>query len=67
MSQPNQKNSDVCKGSGHNNHLCQLMYNSIFITRKEDYKALVKDSKYVCRACGRTAVSDKSLCDPEKL
>jgi hypothetical protein len=32
-----------------------------------DYKKLVSNPKFVCKNCGRTAVSDKNLCAPEKL
>jgi hypothetical protein len=30
-------------------------------------KALVKDPKYICKGCGRAAVSEINLCTPEKL
>lgn len=28
-------------------------------------KTLAKDSKFICRDCGRTAGGDESLCTPE--
>jgi rubrerythrin len=31
------------------------------------YKKLVKNAKWVCRSCGRSAASPKSLCNPKKL
>jgi len=33
----------------------------------EEYRKLVKDGKFVCRACGRVAAEEGSLCMPEKL
>ena len=32
-----------------------------------ELKLLVKNSAYVCRDCGRTAASDRNLCEPERL
>lgn len=31
----------------------------------QELKTLTKDSRFVCRDCGRTAASDESLCRPE--
>jgi hypothetical protein len=28
-------------------------------------KQLVKDSRYICRSCGRSAVDSERLCSPE--
>jgi len=33
----------------------------------EKIKPLVKDAKYICKACMRTAVKAENLCAPEKL
>ena len=30
-------------------------------------KHLVKNSQYICSACGRTAANEYNLCSPEKL
>ena len=32
-----------------------------------ELKLLVKDPSYICRECGRAAVSEDSLCRPERL
>ena len=52
---------------GHEEHLCYLhnlgWVNEYFI----EYKKMVRGGKYVCRACGRVAASDKNLCAPEEL
>jgi hypothetical protein len=34
------------------------------ISNPKQYKALVKGAKYICKICGRVAVSDKNLCKP---
>ena len=52
---------------GHQEHLCVAKSVGYLKTNLEDYKKLVRNPKYVCRECGRTAVSDKNLCDPEPL
>jgi|WetSurMetagenome_2_1015567.scaffolds.fasta_scaffold1259495_2 hypothetical protein len=31
----------------------------------KELKSLIKDSKFVCRDCGRAATSEESLCKPE--
>jgi hypothetical protein len=33
----------------------------------EKIKPLVKDSKYICKGCMRTAANPENLCAPEKL
>jgi hypothetical protein len=33
----------------------------------ENIKPLVKDAKYICKGCMRTAVKAENLCSPEKL
>ena len=30
-----------------------------------ELKTLVKDSKFICRDCGRAAASEERLCEPE--
>jgi len=30
-------------------------------------KQLVKDSRYICRTCGRSAVEEEKLCSPETM
>lgn len=44
--------------------LCKLIKE----TEKFDkYKDLVRDSKYICKKCGRLAKDSENLCKPEKL
>jgi hypothetical protein len=53
--------------AGHEEHLCYLQNVGFLLNNFDDYKALVKDGKYICKACGRVASSEKNLCVPEKL
>jgi hypothetical protein len=53
--------------SGHEQHLCYLQNVGYVTSNLADYKKLVANPKFVCKNCGRTAVSDKNLCAPEKL
>ena len=52
---------------GHDQHLCYLR--NIGVMRKNfgEFKELVKEANFICKNCGRTASSDKSLCEPEPL
>jgi hypothetical protein len=52
---------------GHEEHLCYLQNIGFLLKGWDDYKKLVKDPQYICKACGRTAKSEKNLCTPEKL
>jgi hypothetical protein len=52
---------------GHEEHLCYLQNVGFLQKNWTEYKKLVKNGEYICRACGRVAASDKSLCDPEEL
>ena len=50
---------------GHKYHLC-AMAESGAVTLA-DMKALVKDSKFICKKCGRAAANAENLCDAEAL
>jgi hypothetical protein len=52
---------------GHEEHLCYLQNVGFLLKNWDDYKNLVKDGKFICRACGRVAASDNNLCVPEEL
>ncbi len=55
-----------CKGTQNNhekNHMCQIVANRDMGRVKE----LVKDSKFFCKNCGRTAHIADSLCNPSKI
>ena len=51
----------------HDEHLCYLINMGYIKSSLEDYKKLVKDAKFVCTTCGRTANSDENLCKPQKI
>jgi len=52
---------------GHDKHLCYLNNLEFQISNPEEYKALVKNAKFLCKNCGRVAASEKNLCKPVKL
>jgi len=52
---------------GHEEHLCYLQNIGFLLKNWTEYKKLVKNAKYICRACGRVAASAENLCDPEEL
>ena len=47
--------------------LCKLQKNNFIKKNLEEYKALVRDGRYVCRKCGRVAGREKNLCKGETL
>jgi hypothetical protein len=51
----------------HDDHLCYLVNMGYLTSSLEDYKKLVKDAKFVCKTCGRTADSKDYLCRPAKI
>jgi hypothetical protein len=52
---------------GHDKHLCFLENIGYVKSNLDDYKELVRDSKFVCRNCGRAAANEKNLCKPERI
>jgi len=53
--------------TGHGKHLCYLNNLGFQVQNPKEYKALVKDPKFMCRNCGRVAADKSSLCVPEQL
>jgi hypothetical protein len=51
----------------HEQHLCYLQNIGFIESNLEEYKNLVRNPKYVCANCGRTAAEETNLCKPEKL
>jgi len=51
----------------HEEHLCLLENVGYLKSNLEDYKSLVRNPKFICKSCGRTAANEKNLCDPERL
>ena len=50
----------------HDNKLCAMTCCPGRIDLKE-LKPLVKDAKFICAECGRTAANKVNLCSPKKL
>jgi len=51
----------------HEEHLCYLQNIGFVQSNLDEYKKLVRNPKYVCGNCGRTAAEEGNLCKPEKL
>jgi hypothetical protein len=51
----------------HDKHLCYLVNMGYIKSSLEDYKKLIKDAKFVCKTCGRSADSKEALCWPVKI
>lgn len=67
MAEEHPKDHAGCKSDEHTNHLCYFVSYGYHVDSPQDYKALVKDPRFVCRVCGRTAHCRESFCLPEEL
>ena len=47
--------------------LCALMEEGFIESHSHAYKKLIQPAAHFCNSCGRSAVSNKNLCNPEKL
>ena len=56
-----------CKSDEHPRHLCRFASYGYHVNNEEDYKNLIKEPRYKCFSCGRTANIEESLCNPAKL
>jgi hypothetical protein len=52
--------------SGYDKKICSLTSSGDQVDLKL-IKQLVKDSRYVCRTCGRSAADSERLCSPETM
>ena len=50
-----------------NKTLCALQEEGYIETNMEEFIKLIKPAKYFCQNCGRSAVNDSNLCNPESL
>jgi len=50
---------------GHKHHLCSMAENGE--VSLEQIKDLVRNPKFICKSCARTAVNSDNLCEPEDL
>ena len=51
----------------HDDHLCYLVNMGYMESSLDDYKKLIKDAKFVCKKCGRSANDKENLCRPGKI
>jgi len=47
--------------------LCALQEEGFIQSNTEVFVKLINPAKFFCKNCGRSAVSDNNLCNPEKL
>ena len=47
--------------------LCALQEEGFIRDKVEEFKRLIQPAHFFCLNCGRSAVSDASLCNPEKF
>ena len=47
--------------------LCALQEEGYIESNTVDFKKLIQPAAHFCKNCGRSAVNDKNLCNPEKL
>jgi hypothetical protein len=47
--------------------LCALQEEGFIESETVAFKKLIQPAAHFCKNCGRSAVSEKNLCNPEKL
>ena len=47
--------------------LCALQEEGYIDSNTEAFIKLIQPARYFCKNCGRSAVSDKNLCNPQEL
>ena len=47
--------------------LCALQEDGFIESHTEEFIKLIQPARYFCKNCGRSAVADKNLCNPESL
>jgi len=52
---------------GHEKHLCYLNNLGFQQSDPEQYRAIIRNPKFFCENCGRSAANEKNLCRPVKL
>ena len=50
---------------GHKHHLCAMAESGEVTV--EQMKELIRDAKFMCKICGRSAANSDNLCEPEPL
>jgi len=47
--------------------LCALQEEGYIESETEAFKKLIQPAAHFCKSCGRSAVNDQNLCNPEKF
>ena len=50
-----------------NKTLCALQEEGYIESNTEEFIKLIQPARFFCKNCGRSAVSDSNLCNPENL
>jgi hypothetical protein len=61
------KSHKECKSDEHTKHLCKFVSYGYHVNNEADYQGLIKEPRYKCNFCGRTANLGESLCNPTEL
>jgi len=56
--------TNVKPHTGHENHLCAMVEDEGLT---KEMLPLIKNAKYVCICCGRSAAKAENLCSPEAI
>ena len=67
MAEQKVEHNEHCTSGAHDEHLCFLMCEGFHYKNKDAYREMVQDAQYRCQNCGRTAKSEKNLCEPIAL
>ncbi len=67
MNEEYPKDNSLCANSQHKKHLCYFVSYGLYLSNKQEYKAMVQNPQFMCQLCGRTAASEENLCQPVKL
>lgn len=65
--EPKAKEAKEAKAVKAGKTLCRMLKKGVLKSNPEEYKAQVRDGKYLCRKCGRVAVVKKKLCKGDAL
>jgi Fe2+ or Zn2+ uptake regulation protein len=47
--------------------LCTLQEEGFIESHTDEFKKLIQPAHFFCKNCGRSAVNEKNLCNPENL
>ena len=67
MEQVKTLNNTECKNESHEKHLCCMVSKGALNSGAAKYRELVRDAKFICLYCGRSAKDMDNLCVPERL